>query len=213
MHRGGASLGGRIDGAVLPWVAAGLLAYAIGSIPTAFLVTRYFLGRDIRGLGDHNGGAANVFRNVGAKAGLTVGAIDIIKGGVAVLAVKALFGHTGMEIMGGFLAVVGHCLPVYLRLRGGRGAATAVGVLIAVLPLITLPIGALSLVALYYTRKAIVALAMFLIAVPLLAWPAGYPLEVALYALAVPIMVGVSHFLLTRVVRPRLEARTSAAGE
>ena len=206
MHRRRPQLGDRITSDIPAWVAAGLLAYAVGSIPTAYLATRYFLRRDIRSLGDRNSGAANVFHNVGAKAGLAVGAFDIIKGGAAVLAVKALFDHTGMEIMAGFLAVAGHSWPVYLRLRGGRGAATAVGVMIAMLPVITLPMGALSLVALYYTRKAIVALAMFLIAVPVLAWPAGYPLEVALYALAVPLMVGMSHVISTRITARRLPA-------
>ena len=67
----------------LTWVGAALLAYVIGSIPTAYLVTRYIMGRDIRGLGDYNSGAANVFRSVGPRAGLGVGGIDIVKGAVA----------------------------------------------------------------------------------------------------------------------------------
>ncbi len=198
-------------------MAAGLLAYLIGSIPTAFLVTRYLLGRDIRILGDLNSGAANVFRNVGPRAGMAVGAIDIIKGGVAVLVVKVLFGHTGMEIMAGYLAVAGHSWPVFLRFRGGRGAATAVGALMAVLPLITLPLGALSLVALYYTRKAMVALAMFLIGTPVLAWLSwvllndNHALPVALYAVCLPLMVGVTHILSTKKIGPRLAAAATAS--
>ena len=63
----------------MTWVGLGLLSYAIGSLPTAYLFTRYILGQDIRQMGDFNSGAANVFRNVGAKAGVAVGAIDIIK--------------------------------------------------------------------------------------------------------------------------------------
>ena len=63
------------------WLGLGMLAYAIGSIPTAWLFARYALGRDIRAVGDYNSGAANVFREVGPKAGLACGAIDIIKGG------------------------------------------------------------------------------------------------------------------------------------
>ena len=62
----------------MTWVWLGVLCYAIGSLPTAYLFTRYILGQDIRQIGDFNSGAANVFRNVGAKAGVAVGAIDII---------------------------------------------------------------------------------------------------------------------------------------
>ena len=96
--------------------------------------------------------------------------------------------------------MAGHNWPVYLRFRGGRGAAVAVGVLIAMVPLIALPVGALSLVALYHTRKAMVALAIFLIANPVLSWPAGYPWEVALYTLLIPLMVGMSHVYSTRIL-------------
>ena len=186
------------------WLGLGLLAYAIGGIPTAYLFTRYALGRDIRGIGDNNSGAANVFREVGPRAGLACGAIDIIKGGVAVLAVRLIIHDTGIEMLAGICALAGHNWPVYLRFRGGRGAAVAVGVIIATLPLIALPLGALSLIALYHTRKAMVPLAMFLVGIPVLSWPAGYPPEVALYALAVPLLVGMSHVYSTRIL-PRFQ--------
>ena len=74
----------------LTWIRLGVLSYAIGGIPTAYLVTRYIMGRDIRSLGDFNSGAANVFRNVGARAGMAVGGIAIIKGAVAVVVVHLI---------------------------------------------------------------------------------------------------------------------------
>ena len=109
----------------LIWAGLGLLSYAIGSIPTAYVFTRFLLGQDIRQMGDFNSGAANVFRNVGAKAGLAVGAIDIIKGGLVIVLAKLLVDDTGMEMMAGGAVLVGHIFPVHLRFRGGRGAATA----------------------------------------------------------------------------------------
>ncbi len=184
----------------LTWVGAALLAYVIGAIPTAYLVTRYIMGRDIRGLGDYNSGAANVFRSVGPRAGLGVGGIDIVKGVVAVVAVRLLADNTGMQMMAGFAVLAGHNWPVFLRFRGGRGAATSVGVLIAILPALTLPIGALSLVILYYTKKAIFALALFLVAVPVLSWTAGYSPELIAYSFAVPIFIGFCHVLSTRIM-------------
>ncbi len=184
------------------WAGLGILSYAIGSIPTAYLFTRYILGRDIRQIGDFNSGAANVYRNVSAKAGMAVGAIDIIKGGLVIVLAKLLVNDTGMEMMAGAAALAGHNYPVHLRFRGGRGAATAVGVLIASLPIIGLPVGAFGLVVLYFTRKAIYSLAVFLIAIPVLAWPVGYSPALAVYAVAVPIAIGLSHFLSTRILNP-----------
>ena len=199
------------------WLGLGLLAYAIGAIPTAYLVARVTLGRDIRSVGDNNSGAANVYREIGPKAGLACGALDIIKGGVAVIIVGVIANDSGIQMFGGICAFVGHIFPIYLRFRGGRGAAVAVGVLIASFPIIALPLGALSLVALYHTRKAMVALFMFLAGVPVLTWIAVLTLDYtpgeAGYALAVPVMAGLSHVYST-IVLPRLSARTTeSAGQ
>jgi len=186
----------------LTWIGLGLLSYAIGGIPTAYLFTRFILGKDIRQMGDFNSGAANVFRNVGTKAGIAVGAIDIIKGAVVIVLAKLLVDDVGMEMMAGGAALAGHNFPVHLKFRGGRGAATAVGVLIASLPIIGLPIGAICLVLLYFTKKAIYPLAVFLIAIPVLAWPVEHSIALAIYAVAVPISIGLSHFYSTRILNP-----------
>jgi len=186
----------------LTWVWLGVLCYAIGSLPTAYLFTRYILGQDIRQIGDFNSGAANVFRNVGAKAGVAVGAIDIIKGALVIVLAMVLVDDTGMEMMAGAAALAGHNFPVHLRFRGGRGAATAVGILIASVPIIGLPVGAFCLVLLYFTHKAIYPLAVFLVAIPVLTWPVGYSVALAIYVVAIPIAVGLSHFFTTRILNP-----------
>ena len=186
----------------MTWVWLGVLCYAIGSLPTAYLFTRYILGQDIRQIGDFNSGAANVFRNVGAKAGVAVGAIDIIKGALVIVLAMVLVDDTGMEMMAGAVALAGHNFPVHLRFRGGRGAATAVGILIASVPIIGLPIGAFCLVLLYFTHKATYPLAVFLVAIPVLTWPVGYSVALAIYVVAIPIAVGLSHFFTTRILNP-----------
>ena len=183
----------------MTWVWLGVLCYAIGSLPTAYLFTRYILGQDIRQIGDFNSGAANVFRNVGAKAGMAVGAIDIIKGALVIVLAMVLVDDTGMEMMAGAAALAGHNFPVHLRFRGGRGAATAVGILIASVPIIGLPIGALCLVLLYLTHKAIYPLVVFLVVIPVLTWSIGYPVALAIYVVAIPIAVGLSHLFTTRI--------------
>jgi len=190
------------------WIWLGLVCYAIGSLPTAYLFTRYILGQDIRDIGDNNSGAANVFRNVGAKAGVAVGAIDIVKGSVIIVLAKVLVDNTGMEMMAGAAALAGHNFPVHLKFRGGRGAATAVGVLIASVPIVGLPVGAFCLVLLYFTHKAIYPLAVFLVAIPALTWPAGYSVSLAIYAVAMPMAVGLSHFFTTRILNPGAGSRS-----
>jgi len=186
----------------LTWVWLGVLCYAIGSLPTAYLFTRYILGQDIWQIGDFNSGAANVFRNVGAKAGVAVGAIDIIKGALVIVLAMVLVDDTRMEMMAGAAALAGHNLPVHLRFRGGRGAATAVGILIASVPIIGLPIGALCLVLLYLTHRAIYPLVVFLVVIPVLTWSIGYPVALAIYVVAIPIAVGLSHLFTTRIRNP-----------
>jgi len=186
----------------LTWVWLGVLCYAIGSLPTAYLFTRYILGQDIWQIGDFNSGAANVFRNVGAKAGVAVGAIDIIKGALVIVLAMVLVDDTGMEMMAGAAALAGHNLPVHLRFRGGRGAATAVGILIASVPIIGLPIGGLCLVLLHFTHKAIYPLVVFLVAIPVLTWPIGYSVALTIYVVAIPIAVGLSHLFTTRIRNP-----------
>lgn len=197
------------------WLGLGLLAYFIGAIPTAYLFARFALGRDIRSIGDSNSGAANVYREIGPKAGLACGALDIIKGGVTVIIVGVIANDTGIKMLGGVCAFAGHIFPIYLRFRGGRGAAVAVGVLIAMLPLFALPLGALALVALYHTRKSMVALFTFLAGVPVLSWIAvltvGHDAALAGYALAVPIMAGLSHLYSTALL-PRLQKAPSPGG-
>ena len=111
----------------LTWFCLVVASYLIGGIPTAYLATRLLTGGDIRHVGDRNPGAANVYRNVGPKAGVLVGAIDVIKGGLAVVLVRIVADSTPVEMIAGVAVLAGHNWPVHLGLRGGRGAATAIG--------------------------------------------------------------------------------------
>ena len=186
--------------AAFAWPGLVLISYFIGSVPTAYLATRFLKGQDIRQLGDRNVGAANVYRSVGPRAGLAVGIIDIAKGAMAVLLVKGLVDSTALEMAAGVAALAGHNWPVHLGLRGGRGAATAVGVLLAALPALAIPLGLMALVVLYLTRSGIKSLGSFLIAVPvaggLILWGGtnSYSYPITAYALAIPLIVGLSHY-------------------
>ncbi len=200
-----------LDG--LTWTSLILTSYLIGGIPTAYLVTRLLTGQDIRDLGDRNPGAANVFRSVSHKAGFSVGVVDILKGAAAVLLVRVLMDSTALEFMAGFAVLAGHNWPFHLGFRGGRGAATAVGVLLAMVPVVAIPVCAVALVVLRATKNATVALGVFLIAVPVLAWPAGYSYAVVSYAVAVPVLVGLTHYHSTRVFEPQSTLEADQADE
>src|SRR3972149_7228065 len=103
-------------------------AYLLGSIPTAFLVTRWLTKKDIRQLGSGNVGAHNVFLYAGKAAGVTVGILDIAKGALAVIIASELFSAPLGFVLGAGLAVVlGHMWPVFLRFTGGKGLTTSLG--------------------------------------------------------------------------------------
>ena len=121
------------------WLAALPIAYLLGSIPTSIIVGRLFFGKDIREHGSGNAGASNVFRVFGGTAGLSVVAGDIGKGAAAVL-IAGLFpapeaiSPAVVGFVAGVAAIVGHIWTIFARFKGGKGVATAGGVLLALYP-------------------------------------------------------------------------------
>ena len=106
-----------------------LFAYFLAGIPIGLLVGRLRGIPDIRELGSGNIGATNVLRVLGTKAGVFVWVTDCLKGAVPVLAARYLFGLEGWAVgAAGVAATAGHCFSPYLRLTGGRGVSTGLGV-------------------------------------------------------------------------------------
>ena len=116
-------------------IAVALLAsYLLGAIPFGLLVARAAAGKDVRAVGSGNIGATNVARAAGRGAAIVTLALDAAKGFIpAVLADSAGF-PAWTPAACGVAAVVGHCFPVWLRLRGGKGVATGLGVALALAP-------------------------------------------------------------------------------
>jgi len=111
------------------------LAYLAGSIPFGVLVTRWLLGVDVRAQGSGNIGATNVARVGGKKLGVVVLLLDALKGaGPAWAAVALAPGARWWHATVGLAAFLGHVFPVWLRFRGGKGVATALGVLLVLEP-------------------------------------------------------------------------------
>lgn len=122
------------------WLLSLPIAYLLGSIPTSILVGRLFFGDDVRKHGSGNAGASNVFRVFGAAAGIGCVAGDIGKGAAAVLIgglfpVPAGMSAAVIAFIAGVAAIVGHIWTIFAHFKGGKGVATAGGVLLALYPL------------------------------------------------------------------------------
>lgn len=112
-----------------------LLGYLAGSIPFGVLVTRWTRGVDVREQGSGNIGATNVARVAGKKLGVLVLVLDALKGTLpVVLALRMMPDSPRAQVAVGLAAFLGHCYPVWLRFRGGKGVATALGVLLVLVP-------------------------------------------------------------------------------
>lgn len=136
-----------------------ILAYLIGSIPTAVWVSRRFFKIDIRDYGSGNAGATNTYRVLGSKWGTLVMLLDMLKGFVAVKLAYLLpfyvgdeFARTNFQIGLGLCAVLGHIFPIWAQFRGGKGVATLFGLVLAISPISAVSCIAIFMLVLYLTR-------------------------------------------------------------
>ena len=136
-----------------------ILAYIIGSIPTAVWVSKSVFGIDIRDYGSGNAGATNTFRVLGSKWGSFVMLVDVTKGVVAnslyILIPYYLtneLARTNFMIALGMVAVLGHIFPIFANFRGGKGVATILGMALAIQPVVALICLVVFLITLISTR-------------------------------------------------------------
>ncbi|MGB3687687.1 MAG: glycerol-3-phosphate 1-O-acyltransferase PlsY [Jannaschia helgolandensis] len=119
-----------IASAPLSLLVVAVLAYLLGSVPFGIVMARLFGLGDLRKIGSGNIGATNVLRTGNKPAALLTLLGDAGKGGAAVLLARALVGEDAAQLAG-LMAFLGHCFPVFLRFRGGKGVATFLGTLLA----------------------------------------------------------------------------------
>lgn len=157
----------------LPYFAAGfLVAYLLGSIPFGLLLTKFSGAGDIREIGSGNIGATNVLRT--GRKGLAIATLllDAAKGCVAVL-IGQSFGPD-LAIIAAWGAVLGHLFPVWLKFKGGKGGATALGVGIGLVPILALYAGLTWLAVAILLRYSSLATLLAIAAAPIYAWLLGY---------------------------------------
>ena len=112
-----------------------LAAYLLGSLPTALLLVRVMTGEDVRRKGSGNIGATNALRAAGWTAGIAVTLIDIGKGALAVFLMQHFNPESNWVAAAMLAVVIGHCYPVWLKFRGGKGVAAGFGAFVVLAPL------------------------------------------------------------------------------
>jgi len=155
--------------------ALGLVGvYLIGAIPVGFLVARAAGGFDIRGKGSGNIGATNVLRTLGPLPAVLTLLGDVAKGYVAVRAAEVIGPEPVWGAAGAVLAVVGNCWPVFLRFKGGKGVATALGAFLALTPRAILLAMAVWIVLTVAFRYVSLASILACVGLAIGAWLFGY---------------------------------------
>ena len=175
----------------LPFILGFVVAYLIGSIPFGLILARAGGAGDIRAIGSGNIGATNVLRTGRKGLALATLVLDVLKGALPVWLAYRYFGPD-MAVVAGLGAVVGHCFPVWLRFQGGKGVATAAGVVLTLTPLTGLIVLALFVLIAFLSRY--VSLASILgaaAAVPVAFW-LGHVQAGELY-LALAVLIIIKH--------------------
>jgi acyl phosphate:glycerol-3-phosphate acyltransferase len=149
-------------------IALVLIAYLLGSVPTAYLLVRVAVGEDIRTRGSGNVGGTNALRTAGWRIGIAVTLIDVVKGVLAVWLMRFYNPESGWVAAAVLAAVLGHCYPVWLKFRGGKGVATGFGAFLVIAPLSALAALGLWFVVLAISRWVSLASMVASAAFPLL---------------------------------------------
>ncbi len=154
-------------------IIALILAYLLGSIPFGFLIVKMTSGADIRETGSGGTGATNVTRKAGKGAGIVTLALDALKGVAAIWVAQWLTNEsqTSWVVAGaGVLAVVGHCFPVWLKFKAGKGVATGLGVFLAIVPWAVMAACIVFVVVVWRTRFISLGSILAAAFVPLWVW-------------------------------------------
>lgn len=181
-------------------------SYLAGSLPFGLIVARVAKGIDIREHGSKNIGATNVTRVLGAKWGAVCFVLDVLKGALPVLLPNVILAaddsnRSHWQVAAGLLAILGHMFPVWLGFRGGKGVATALGVVVMLANPISTAItfGAFAVVfalTKIVSISSITAAATFAVAQTYFLWPQPFRVEtwsIAGFSLAVPALIIVKH--------------------
>lgn len=188
-----------------------VISYLIGSIPTSLLITKWVKGVDIRNYGSGNAGGTNVSRVLGWKYGVLVILLDALKGASAVILVARL--HYGsmpfqnatpfddftlVQIIAGVSAVIGHIWTIFAGFRGGKGIATALGMLLFIITIDMLIAIAVFLLVVMLTKYISLGSILGAVSVPLVLMVREnlFNVDIPGYGTLLPFTIGISLLIL-----------------
>jgi glycerol-3-phosphate acyltransferase PlsY len=195
---------------VITGIVAIIIAYLLGSINSAYIVTRLVTGKDIRQLGGGNAGGRNVFREVGFIAAIPVAIFDIGKGVASVLIAYRLLEVPLYEmhpfiLLAGIAAIAGHMWSIYLKFTGGNGLSTTIGVLAMIMPWALMVVFIIMFVLTPITRNPVLSLNIGFLSMPVSAWFLGK------YWMPVVFTIGIIIILILNFI-PTAKAALEKAG-
>ena len=136
---------------MLDFVVAAAISYLLGSIPNGLILGKAIWGVDLRQHGSKNIGATNAWRTIGKAGGISIFVLDFLKGAISAYLGLHLGGSELAGVLCGILAIAGHSWSVFLAFKGGKGVATGLGVIAALMPEVTLIVFAVWFAIVYFT--------------------------------------------------------------
>jgi len=183
-----------------------VVAYLLGSIPSAYIAGRLKKEIDIRQVGGRNMGTLNVYYELGLAEAVLVLMVDMAKGVGAILLSRWLGLPTIWQLVAGVASIVGHRFPVFLQFSGGKGGAPALAILVYLMPLATPFFVVVAVIALIITRNYVFCYSVALVTFPFSAWLIYGSQPLMFFSIVVLVFLGINYI-------PRLkEMHTKADG-
>jgi glycerol-3-phosphate acyltransferase PlsY len=170
-----------------------IFAYLCGSIPFSYIVAKAVKKVDIRKVGSGNPGTTNVFRSIGKGAGVTVFALDTLKGFIPVFFAIFIDSSFSYSVCVAAAAIVGHMVTIFLNFKGGKGVATGLGVFLALMPLPTLIAFAIFGIVVLFSRYVALGSIVAALSLPLAVYFSGYALEPIIFSFAAGMLIIYKH--------------------
>lgn len=178
---------------ILHFLLGFVLGHVCGSVPSGLWLVQAFHGIDIRNYGSKNIGTTNVFRTVGPKTAVLVLIADAFKGILAVGIMSYFFHNPLLDVVTSLGALLGHNYSLFLGFKGGKGVATALGLLIFMMPKVAVASFGIWLVCVLLTRYVSLGSIMAAIFTPPLAWYLGYPSAYVIFSVVAAFFVVLRH--------------------
>lgn len=197
---------------MLDFIVAAVLSYLLGSIPNGLILGKGIWGVDLRQHGSGNIGATNAWRTIGKAGGISIFALDMLKGAVSAYLGIHLAGSELAGIVCGLLAIAGHSWSIFLGFKGGKGVATGLGVIATLMPWVTLIVFAVWFIIVKATGYVSLGSVVGAILVPILAVVFGLDMDFMILGLIAAVFIVYRHKSNISRLLSGTESKIHAAG-